>query len=139
MKIGIAALLVGSFLVVPTLARSEGGLEMGALGGAVAGSLMGPGSDRVEHAVIGAVVGALLGTAIDAEEQSRHGTHTARSATWSEPDYVVTYPTTRYVIAEPIHDRDEHRWDRHKRHRRHHFRHGHRHHHHGHNHWRDGY
>ncbi|MEO5350799.1 MAG: glycine zipper domain-containing protein [Magnetococcus sp. YQC-3] len=131
MKIWTAALVVASFLVMPTLARAEGGVEIGALGGAMAGSLMGPGSDRVEHAVIGAVVGALLGAAIDAEEQSRYDTTT--SSTWSEPEYVATYPTTRYVIAEPVHYREKHRWDRH---RHHHHRDRHRHHH-RHNHWRN--
>ncbi|MEO5334667.1 MAG: glycine zipper domain-containing protein [Magnetococcus sp. YQC-5] len=118
MKNWTAALVVASFLMVPTLARADGGVEIGALGGAMAGSLMGTGSDRVEHAVIGAVVGALLGAAIDAEEQSRNNAQSITTATWSEPGYVATYPTTRYVIAEPVHYREGHRWDRHRHHHR---------------------
>jgi uncharacterized protein YcfJ len=133
MKNWTAALIVASFLVVPTLARAEGGVEIGALGGAMAGSLMGPGSDRVEHAVIGAVVGALLGAAIDAEEQSHYDSQSIPTATWNEPGYVGTYPTTRYIITEPVHYREKHRWDRH---RHHHHRDRHRHHH-RHNHWRN--
>ncbi|MBF0583912.1 MAG: glycine zipper 2TM domain-containing protein [Magnetococcales bacterium] len=123
MKKWTAALIVAGCLVVPTLARADGGMEMGALGGAMAGSLMGPGDERVEHAVIGAVVGALLGAAIDTEEQSR---------TWNDAEYAVTYPTTRYRIVEPVHYRDAHRWDRH-RHHHHRDRHGH---HHRQHHWR---
>jgi hypothetical protein len=133
MKNWTAALVVASFLVVPTLARAEGGVEIGALGGAMAGSLMGPGSDRVEHAVIGAVVGALLGAAIDAEEERRNGPPAITAATWSERGYVDTYPTTRYGIAEPVHYRESRQWDRH---RPHHHRDRHRHHH-RHNHWRN--
>ncbi|MEO5351094.1 MAG: glycine zipper domain-containing protein [Magnetococcus sp. YQC-3] len=131
MKTWTAALLVASFLIAPTLSRAEGGVEIGALGGAMAGSLMGPGSDRVEHAVIGAVVGALLGAAIDAEEQSHNAPPTATTTTWSEPEYVAAYPTTRYVVTEPVHYREESHWDRHRRHHRHHCRdcHKHRHNH----------
>ena len=105
MKNWIAALVVASILITSTFARADGGVEMGALGGAMTGSLMGPGNDRVEHAVIGAVVGALLGAAIDADAQTRDDTPSITTATWSGPGYVATYPTTRYVTAEPIHYR----------------------------------
>lgn len=126
MKNWTTALVIIGFLMVPTLARAEGGVEMGVLGGAMAGSLMGPGEDRIEHALIGAVVGGLLGAAIDAEEQSRTPS-SVTTATWNEPEYVDAYPATRYVIVEPVHYRERHRWDRHRRHHRHHCRDCHRH------------
>lgn len=137
MKNWTAALVVASFLVIPTLARAEGGVEFGALGGAVAGSMMGPGDERMEHAVIGAVVGALLGAAIDSEEQNHNNTSTIRTTRWSEPKYVATYPATQYVIAEPVHYRERGHWNRHKHHHhRDHYKHYNRHHD-RHNHWRD--
>ncbi|MEO5341595.1 MAG: hypothetical protein H7837_13950 [Magnetococcus sp. MYC-9] len=60
------------------------------------------------------------------------GTPSITIATWHEPGYL--HPASRHIVVEPVHDRGERRWDRHRHRHRHHCRdchkrrHNHRHH-----------
>ncbi|MEO5339471.1 MAG: YMGG-like glycine zipper-containing protein [Magnetococcus sp. MYC-9] len=125
MKIWLIPLIMSSILAFSSCTHPHNGAGTGAgiLGGALAGSLVGPHKNRAENALIGAAVGGLLGSAVDAEAH-RHASGR------NETGYVATYPTTQYIITEPVYYRESRSWSRHRHHHhwdrhRHHHRHGH--------------
>ncbi|MBF0463244.1 MAG: glycine zipper 2TM domain-containing protein [Magnetococcales bacterium] len=86
---------------------AQQGAGVGALGGGLAGSLMGPSKDRGRNALIGAAVGGLVGYAVGNEMDKNDRTRlnqtletapSRQKTTWVNPDTRAQYT----VVPQPV-------------------------------------
>lgn len=105
---GMVCLLAVGFLGTPLLtgcmeSKSQQGAGIGALGGGLAGSLLGGSKNKEQNALIGAAVGGLLGYAVGNEmdksdqtklNQALETMPSRQTSTWVNPDTRAEYAVT---------------------------------------------